>query len=164
MSRPPRSKTARVLTRPLLQRILQSASIITLCTLWTYAGALGAGSGGGGDGSARATTLTFTCFVLCDMFNALGCRSEAKSVLAREVSLLGNAMFNLSVAGSLLGQAAVVYVPALQRVFQTEALAWRDWAWLVCVASCVFWADEGRKWWRRRRRRGGVGGGYSRSV
>ncbi len=112
--------------------------------------------------SARDTTMTFTCFVFFDMFNALTCRSEAKSVLRGEVPLFGNRMFNGAVAGSLAGQMAVVYLPFLQRIFQTEGLGVADLVALVGIASTVFWADEGRKWYFARRARGL--GGYSSSV
>jgi len=116
--------------------------------------------------TARDTTMTFTCFVLFDMFNALTCRSEAKSVLRGEVKVFSNKMFNFAVAGSLLGQAAVIYSPPLQQVFQTEALGLRDLVLLISVASCVLWADEGRKFYVRNR--GGsvaaLGGRYSASV
>ena len=113
--------------------------------------------------TARDTTMTFTCFVLFDMFNALTCRSEAKSVLRGEIRVFGNRMFNYAVAGSLMGQAAVVYVPVLQGVFQTEGLGLADWVLLVGIASAVFWVDEGRKWVKRRGRGRGLGG-YSSSV
>jgi Ca2+-transporting ATPase len=114
--------------------------------------------------SARATTLTFTAFVLFDMFNALTCRSATKSVVRGQVRLLGgNRMFNAAVAASLAAQAAVVHVPALQRVFQTEALAWGDWARLAALASCVLWVDEAWKWWTGRRA-AGAGKGYSQNV
>ncbi|KAI9800134.1 MAG: High affinity Ca2+/Mn2+ P-type ATPase-like protein [Piccolia ochrophora] len=159
MTRPPRSRNARVLTRPLVRRVLTSATLIMLSTLTIYMREMAADH----HVTARDTTMTFTCFVLCDMFNALTCRSEAKSVLRRELPLFGNRMFNYAVAGSLAGQAAVVYVPVLQRIFQTEAIGVLDWAGLVVVASSVFWVDEGRKWiFARRRRRGLVG--YSTSV
>ena len=128
------------------------------------AGGGGGGGGGGGDGApgARATTLTFTAFVLFDMFNALTCRSATKSVLRGQVPLLrGNGAFSAAVAASLAAQAAVVHVPALQRVFQTEALAAADWARLAALASCVLWADEALKWWTGRR---GAAGGYSENV
>jgi len=158
MSRPPRSKTARVLTRRLIQRVLTSASIIMLGTLLIYIREMSLDN----TVSARDTTMTFTCFVFFDMFNALTCRSEAKSVLRGEVGLFGNKMFNYAVAGSLAGQMAVVYLPFLQKIFQTEALGFRDLVGLVCIASTVFWVDEGRKWVFARRRRGL--GGYSTSV
>jgi Ca2+-transporting ATPase len=159
MGRPPRSRTARVLTRQLLQRVLQSATIIMLGTLTTYYREMASD----GEVTARDTTMTFTCFVFFDMFNALTCRSESKSVLAGEIGLFSNKMFNYAVAGSLLGQLAVIYFPPLQSIFQTEALGVLDLVHLVAVASCVFWADEARKFlyrWRMGRRLVG----YSSSV
>jgi P-type Ca2+ transporter type 2C len=156
MSRPPRPRGARVLTRALIQRVLTSASIIMLGTLMIYIREMSS------EGvTARDTTMTFTCFVFFDMFNALTCRSEGKSVLRGEIQLTGNKMFNFAVGGSLLGQMAVVYFPPLQRIFQTEGLRMRDLIFLACVASTVFWVDEGRKFWKRKRP---VLGGYSTNV
>ncbi|CAN9180110.1 unnamed protein product [Alternaria alternata] len=150
MALPPRPRQARVLTRPLIQRVLQSATIIMLGTLTTYYLEMSSDN----IVTARDTTMTFTCFVLFDMFNALTCRSSSKSVLAGEIGVFDNKMFNYAVSGSLIGQLAVIYFPPLQSVFQTEALGLGDLAHLVAVASCVFWADEGRKWyvrWKGRR-------------
>ncbi|KAI4622322.1 hypothetical protein J4E83_005064 [Alternaria metachromatica] len=160
MALPPRPRHARVLTRPLIQRVLQSATIIMLGTLTTYYLEMSTDN----LVTARDTTMTFTCFVLFDMFNALTCRSSSKSVLAGEIGVFDNKMFNYAVAGSLLGQLAVIYFPPLQSVFQTEALGLGDLAHLVAVASCVFWADEGRKWYVRWKGRRGYGGGYSTVV
>ena len=101
-----------------------------------------------GEVTERDTTMTFTCFVLSDMFNALTCRSESKSVLRGEVGLFSNLLFNWAVAGSLMGQLAVVYLPWLQEVFQTEGLGFRDLVGLLMLCSSVFWADEVRKWLR----------------
>lgn len=162
---PPRSRNARVLTPRLLKRVLQSASVILLGTLFTYVTNLTAEDLAAHSVSDRDTTLTFTQFVIFDMFNALSCRSASKSILLGEVKFTGdngNSMFNLAVAGSLLGQAMVVYFPPLQRVFQTEALGFLDLCGLVAMGSLVFWVDEGRKWWERRQGRGF--GGYSRNV
>jgi Ca2+-transporting ATPase len=160
MALPPRPRHARVLTRPLIQRVLQSATIIMLGTLTTYYREMSDDN----EVTARDTTMTFTCFVLFDMFNALTCRSFSKSVLAGEIGIFDNKMFNYAVAGSLIGQMMVIYFPPLQRVFQTEALGLLDLAHLLAVASCVFWADEGRKWYVRWKGRRGYGGGYSTVV
>lgn len=159
MTRPPRSRNARVLTRPLIQRVLTSATIIMLGTMIIYIREMAHDN----TVTARDTTMTFTCFVLFDMFNALTCRSEGKSVLRGEIKLWGNKMFNYAVAGSLAGQLAVIYLPFLQRIFQTEALYLGDLLTLLVLASTVFWIDEGRKFWRARGRRRGLGG-YSTSV
>lgn len=112
--------------------------------------------------SKRDTTMTFTCFVLFDMFNALACRSDTKSVLRGEMGLFSNTLFNWSVAGSLLGQLMVIYLPWLQDVFQTEALGLYDLVALIGVASTVFWVDEARKWYRWSRKQGLAG--YSQLV
>jgi len=159
MTRPPRTRNAPVLTLPLITRVLTSASIITLGTLAVYTHEMLS------DGivTKRDTTMTFTCFVLFDMFNALNCRSESKSVLRGEVKLFGNRLFNWAVGLSLLGQGMVIYFPWLQDVFQTEALGFGDLVALVALASSVFWADEGRKWWRSRGKRR-LGSGYSQLV
>ncbi|KAI9673932.1 MAG: High affinity Ca2+/Mn2+ P-type ATPase-like protein [Caeruleum heppii] len=137
MTRPPRPRHARVLTRPLIQRVLLSASTIMLGTLSVYLREMSST----GAVTRRDTTMTFSAFVLFDMFNALTCRSEAKSFLIRgrhgeaRMSLFGNRMFNAAVGMSLLGQLAVVYLPALQGVFQTEALGLVDLLGLVGLAS-----------------------------
>ncbi|KAL9622046.1 MAG: hypothetical protein Q9160_003545 [Pyrenula sp. 1 TL-2023] len=195
MTLPPRSRSARVLTKRLMRRVATSAALIILGTLTIYIremadadpestaaattstaytsskgtphSTLSPHHAGAKIVTRRDTTMTFTTFVLFDMFNALTCRSESKSVLRGELRLLGNKMFNYAVAGSLAGQLCVIYLPFLQRVFQTEALGWRDLLGLVAIASTVFWVDEGRKWWARRKGGGaGPGGvGYAgRSV
>jgi Ca2+-transporting ATPase len=166
----PRPRNARVLQPRLIRRVLQSAVVIMIGTLFTYVSNLTNEDLLEHSVSDRDTTLTFTQFVLFDMFNALACRSATKSVLAGEVPLWGkgaNNMFNYAVLGSLLGQGLVIYFPPLQRVFQTEALGLTDLIKLVAMASLVLWVDEARKWWERR---GGVGGlgrgatGYSSRV
>ncbi|KAK2762837.1 High affinity Ca2+/Mn2+ P-type ATPase-like protein [Arachnomyces sp. PD_36] len=172
MSRPPRSKKARVLTKPLIRRVLTSASLIVLGTLAIYIHEMSDHTDEVSGARSRVvtrrdTTMTFTCFVLFDMFNALTCRSEGKSVLRRELRLGSNMMFNYAVLGSLAGQACVIYLPILQGVFQTEALGLVDLVQLIFISSSVFWVDEGRKYLaflRKKRGRGVSGGGYSALV
>ncbi|OTA86786.1 hypothetical protein M434DRAFT_399760 [Hypoxylon sp. CO27-5] len=156
MSRPPRSRSEPVLTRALLQRVLTSATIIMAGTMIVYTHEML-----DGEVSRRDTTMTFTCFVLFDMFNALTCRSESKSVFRGEVGLFSNKLFNWAVSLSLAGQLLVIYFPWLQEVFQTEALGLFDLIRLVVLASSVFWVDEARKWYKYGRKRLG---GYSQAV
>ena len=141
LQQPPRPRNARVLTPRLIRRVAQSAIIILLGTLITYVSNLTPEDLLAHSVSARDTTLTFTQFVLFDMFNALACRSATKSVLRREVKLWGNRMFNYAVMGSLVGQGMVIYFPPLQRVFLTEALGFMDLVRLVAMASLVLWVD-----------------------
>lgn len=157
MSRPPRKRNDPVLTRALVQRVLISAAIIMVFTMLVYRHEMLDGVV-----TRRDTTMTFTCFVLFDMFNALSCRSESKSILRGEVGLVSNTLFNWAVSLSVVGQLMVIYLPWLQEVFQTEALSLVDLGRLVMLCSTVFFADEGRKYWKYGRRR--LGSNYSQAV
>ncbi|XP_058564761.1 calcium-transporting ATPase type 2C member 2 isoform X4 [Neofelis nebulosa] len=88
----------------------------------------------------RTTTMTFTCFVFFDLFNALTCRSQTKLIF--EIGFLRNPMFLYSVLGSILGQLAVIYIPPLQKIFQTENLGALDLLLLTALASSVFILSE----------------------
>jgi Ca2+-transporting ATPase len=157
MNRPPRKRNDPVLTTKLIQRVLTSAAIIMVGTMITYRQQMADGIV-----TRRDTTMTFTCFVFFDMFNALSCRSESKSVLRGEVGLFSNNLFNWAVSLSIVGQLLVIYLPWLQEVFQTEALGLGDLVRLVMLCSTVFLADELRKYLKYGKRR--LGGGYSQAV
>nr|XP_013001287.1 calcium-transporting ATPase type 2C member 2 isoform X3 [Cavia porcellus] len=116
LRQPPRSVEETILSRALVLRVLVSAATILSGTLFVFWREVPEDRGS----SPRTTTMTFTCFVLFDLFNALTCRSQTKLIL--EVGFLRNRMFLYSVLGSLLGQLAVIYAPPLQKVFQTENL------------------------------------------
>lgn len=158
MNRPPRKRNDPVLTKALIRRVLTSAAIIMVGTMFVYSREMLAD----GSVSRRDTTMTFTCFVLFDMFNALSCRSESKSVFRGEIGLVANNLFNWAVSLSVLCQLLVIYFPPLQSTFQTEAVGFFDLVRLVMLCSTVFWADELRKYLTYGRRR--VGSGYSQAV
>ncbi|XP_059608421.1 calcium-transporting ATPase type 2C member 1 isoform X1 [Phlebotomus argentipes] len=140
----PRNVRQPMITRSVIVNVLLSASIIILGTLWVFQREMADGSGGK---TKRDTTMTFTCFVLFDMFNALSCRSQTKSVF--QIGLFSNKMFLLAVGFSLLGQLLVIYFPPLQMVFQTEALTAMDLLFLVSLTSSVFIVSELKKWFER---------------
>lgn len=73
----PRNVKEPMISKSLIVNVLLSAGIIILGTLWVFQREMEDGSGGK---TKRDTTMTFTCFVLFDMWNALSCRSQTKSV------------------------------------------------------------------------------------
>lgn len=158
MNKPPRRRDDAVLTRGVMTRVSMSAAIIMVGTMFIYCREMLAD----GEITRRDTTMTFTCFVLFDMFNALACRSEAKSILKGEVGLFSNTLFNWAVSLSLVGQLLVIYLPWLQEVFQTEALTFGDLFRLLVLCSSVYWVDELRKHLKYGQRR--LGAGYSQAV
>lgn len=66
-----------MISKSLIINVLLSAALIILGTLYVFQREMEDGSGGK---TKRDTTMTFTCFVLFDMWNALSCRSQTKSV------------------------------------------------------------------------------------
>ena len=47
-------------------------------------------------------------------------------------------------------QMAVVYLPAMQKVFKTTALSAGDLFLCLAISTIVFWAAEAHKWFVRR--------------
>lgn len=143
LKRPPRSKKEQILSRGLIMNVLLSASIIIAGTLWVFKETMEDGKM-----TPRDTTMTFTCFVFFDMFNALSSRSQER--LIWEIGLFSNKFFLVAVTLSILGQLAVIYLPPLQYVFQTESLALEDLLLLICLSSSVFIVCEGKKFFARK--------------
>ncbi|XP_009075176.1 PREDICTED: calcium-transporting ATPase type 2C member 2 [Acanthisitta chloris] len=135
IKQPPRCLTDTILSKSLILKIFVSAIIIisgTLFVFWKENTKSGI--------TPRTTTMTFTCFVFFDLFNALTCRSQTKLIF--EIGFFRNRMFLYSVLGSVLGQLAVIYIPPLQKVFQTENLGVLDLLFLTGLASSVFVVSE----------------------
>ncbi|CAM9192901.1 unnamed protein product [Hapterophycus canaliculatus] len=146
VKRPPRKASDPVISSRLMWRVLTSGALIVVGTLWVFS--LGMTQNGVLSRSVqptrRDTTMTFTTFVMFDMFNALCCRSADKIV--PQMDMFANKAFLYSVGGSLVGQQMfVVYLPWLQQVFQTEALSFSDLAFIVFVASSMVGLDTVRK-------------------
>lgn len=135
---PPRKAKEPIITRHLISNVIVSAAIIVTGTLWVFWKELADEKI-----TRRDTTMTFTCFVFFDMFNALSCRSQNKSVFT--IGLFSNRMFLFAVCGSLIGQLLVIYFPPLQKIFQTEGLYLTDFVFLIFLTSSVFVVAEIRK-------------------
>ncbi|XP_068116903.1 calcium-transporting ATPase type 2C member 2 [Hyperolius riggenbachi] len=135
IKQPPRNAKEAILSKALLLKIFLSAAIIISGTLFVFWKEIPDGKV-----TPRTTTMTFTCFVFFDMFNALACRSLNKTIF--EIGLFRNRMFWYSVIGSILGQMAVIYIPPLQKVFLTQNLHALDLLFLTGLASSVFVISE----------------------
>ncbi|CAN8000293.1 unnamed protein product [Ixodes pacificus] len=147
LKQPPRNTKQPMITRDLIFNVVLSSLIIILGTLFIFRNEMSDQMV-----TPRDTTMTFTCFVFFDMFNALSCRRlvfcfQTKSVFT--IGFFSNKMFLLAVAFSVIGQMLVIYFPPLQRVFQTEALTFQDIALLVGVSSTVFIVSELKKFLER---------------
>ncbi|KAI6178617.1 Calcium-transporting ATPase [Aphelenchoides besseyi] len=137
-----------IINRNLVINVLSSAAIMVVGTLLVFYKEMSADN----KITPRDITMTFTCFVLFDMWNALSCRSSRKMIW--EIGLLRNRMFCFAVTGSVICQLLVIYVAPLQRVFQTEALHVSDLIFLTLLTSTVFIFNEAKKYYELRMKRG----------
>ncbi|KAH7102158.1 calcium-transporting ATPase [Auriculariales sp. MPI-PUGE-AT-0066] len=137
MKKPPRKKDEEIITQRLLTRVLFSACMIVLGTLFVYAYELSDGL------SHRDQTMTFTTFVFLDLVSALQNRGLG-------CGMLQNRMLLITVSTSFCAQLALIYVPFMQAVFQTEALALQDLLHLLALAATSFSLHELRRRYERR--------------
>ncbi|KAI0919162.1 hypothetical protein AcV5_002148 [Taiwanofungus camphoratus] len=137
MRKPPRRKDEPVINQRLLYRVLFSATLIVGGTLFIYTFALS-----DDNMSRREQTMTFTCFVFLDLASAmqnrgLGCGFTQNRMLVTTVSI------------SFLVQLALIYVPFMQSIFQTEALRMDDLLTLLAIAGISMALHEGRRRYER---------------
>ncbi|KAK4052906.1 High affinity Ca2+/Mn2+ P-type ATPase-like protein [Microbotryomycetes sp. JL221] len=141
MQRPPRSKTAPILSKRLLGRVGFSAVVIILGVLFILAKELSDGRT-----TARDQSMTFTSFVFLDLVSALQNRGLNVSMFGSQ----SNKMLMTTVTVSFVAQLSLIYVPLLQSVFHTASLSLRDLSLLLFLASCSFSMHEVRRRYERR--------------
>jgi P-type Ca2+ transporter type 2C len=92
-------------------------------------------------------TMVFTTLTLSQMGFALALRSNRDSFFA--IGPFTNMPLIGAVVLTTLLQMAVVYVPFLQSVFDTQALALTDLLVCFALSTILFWAVEIQKWFMR---------------
>jgi Ca2+-transporting ATPase len=149
MQKPPRDPRSPVITNWMWFDIVFVGVIMAVGTLLVMDWALPGGLIPGGGTTSYAQTLAFTVLVLFQLFNVFNARSDERSAFS---GLFNNKWIWVAVLFSALLQAAVVYVPFLQRAFSTVPLSLSDWLVCIGVASTVLWLRELVKLveWRRR--------------
>jgi len=80
-----------------------------------------------------ARTMALTTLVFAQLFYVFECRSETNTPF--ELGFWGNPYLVGAVACSSLMQLAVLYLPGLQQVFQTEALLFWQWVLIVLLSG-----------------------------
>ena len=91
-----------------------------------------------------ATTMTLTGIVMAQVGNGFAMRTHRQSILT--VGFLSNKLRLWGIGAELLGIAALMYVPFLQKVFSTSPLTWQEWGVLALLSPVLLIADEIRKY------------------
>jgi Ca2+-transporting ATPase len=147
MQQQPRPQGSGVITKPMWFGIALVGVIMAVGTLFILDFSLPGGFIAGSGAMDYARTMAFTTLVLFQLFNVLNARSDSRSAFRR---LFDNPWLWGALAFSLGLQFAVIYLPFLQRAFDTVALSLTDWGLCVLVGSSVLWLRELSKWITRR--------------
>lgn len=116
IKKPPRNPKEGIMSRLMYERSILVGLIISAGVVCNFISALDEGVS-----LERARTIAVTTMVLFQFFQAWNSRSELKSVF--RINPLINSFLFYSMVAAFLAQIAVIYVPALQWIFKTEALS-----------------------------------------
>jgi Ca2+-transporting ATPase len=94
-------------------------------------------------------TMVFTTLVLAQMGNALAVRSNTESVFS--IGFFSNPTMIWAVIATIVLQFALLYVPFMQNIFDTQPLSATDFLVAFIASAIVFVAVEIDKWLVRRR-------------
>ena len=157
MTRPPVARGLPLLDRSMLGRIALLAPVAVAVTFGWFVWRQSSGVP-----YETVRTETFTLLAVCQWFNVLNCQSAAASAL--RLGVLRNRWLAGGFVLSMALQAAVLYLPALNRLFHTVPLPLQDLLGIGAAASCVLWVEELRKLMVRRRRQPGADPGSSTAT
>jgi Ca2+-transporting ATPase len=139
MNLPPRPRDEGVITRRMWRGIAFGGVVFAAATLLMLDACLPGGLVEGSGTLRYAQTMAFTTVVFLSMFAIFNARSDERTAFA---GLFANKWLWGAIALSLSLQAAVIYVPLLQKAFSTVALSGRDWLLCAAAGSSVLWLRE----------------------
>jgi magnesium-transporting ATPase (P-type) len=151
MTRPPRPRSERLLSRRVLARVYGFVGVIEGVGAMTsfFLGNVFAGwrppdaLPDAGNAYYQATTMTQTAIVMGQVGAGQAMRTDRRSVFS--VGLLSNRFLLVGMAFEVGLALALVYVPGLNRVFHQAPIPAWWWLALVVWAPIVLFAEEGRK-------------------
>ncbi len=129
MQRLPRAPKESVFARGLAAKILVRGTILGLGSLLVFV--IGMLMPGGDIELAR--TMAFSTLVFSQLFHVLDCKSETRGIF--EVGIFSNPYLVGAIAISTTMQLSAVYLPFMQPIFKTVALAGVHWAVILAVAG-----------------------------
>jgi Ca2+-transporting ATPase len=142
MKRRPRDGKAGIFTRPVVTLMLVGGVWSTLVNVSLFFGAMHFGRP-----LLEACSMTFVSLVLIQFFKAYNYRSDRRSVWHRPFA---NRWLNMAVGWELALLIAILYVPFLQRLFDTFPLTGLDWLIVGGAALTIIPVIELAKWMERR--------------
>ncbi len=123
MDQQPRPAKEPIINKLMLTGVIVQTIAITLTTLIAFAIGLKQPD------PRYAETLAFTTLVFSELFRAYTARSERTPIL--KIGVFSNKWMNWAVLGSGALMMLVLYVPFLQKIFNTISLGWAEWKLII---------------------------------
>jgi P-type Ca2+ transporter type 2C len=156
MDVPPRPKKKGVIDKTVLFRgyvflgLLEAAAVLTVYYFVLYRGGWRPGMQLEPNDTTfsnplhlEAITMVFLGIVVMQIANVFACRSDKHSVF--KLGFFSNKFIFFGIAFELIFAAAIIYMPFLQKIFQTTNISCTDWGILLTFAVFIFFAEELRK-------------------
>ena len=121
MDRPPRRPDEPVINREMIVMVIVQSLAIMVAVLTVF----WIGLTWFPDKLRHAETMAFATLSISELFRAYTARSERHSLFS--IGVFSNRYMQYAVASSLVILLAIIYVPALDPIFQTVFLTARDW-------------------------------------
>lgn len=141
MRRPPRPPAESVFAHGLGRQVVWSGVLVGALSVGAQAWAYNAGS-------PHWQTVAFTVLTFCQLFMAIGVRSERESTFT--IGVASNPPLFGAIALTFALQIAIIYVPPFQTIFKTRPLTAEELAFCIAMPSLLFVAMECEKWMIRR--------------
>lgn len=144
MQRKPYAPDENIFARGMGRHILSIGLFLGLISL-------GIGYWGFVTGHDNWRTMVFTTLTLSQLGHALAVRSERDSLFT--IGVLSNKPLLIAIAVTLLLQMGVVYLPFMQKLFNTQPLRLMDLLISLALSTAIFWVVEVEKLLIRRTER-----------
>jgi len=151
MRRPPRRRTDRLLSWPVLARAYGFLGIIEAIACmsgyffayWRAGWVPGAALAGAGAVYEKARTMCLAGVVTTQIGNGFACRATRESIFTK--GFFTNRLYLIGILSELTLISLFVYLPFFQRLFGHRPLGVVDWAFLFLWTPIILLADEARK-------------------
>jgi Ca2+-transporting ATPase len=137
MDLPPRPVNQPIINRDMVIGIAVQTVAISLAVLTAFQIGLETGQ-------VHARTMAFATLSISELLRAYTSRSERYSLWA--IGIFGNKWMQVAVLVSLLILLAIIYVPFLQPIFDTNNLTAQDWLVMLPLILVPSVAAEINKW------------------
>jgi magnesium-transporting ATPase (P-type) len=138
MHRPPRAPNAPVLSGRMLAQVVLAGLLILIAAFGLFQWELARGAS-----LDAARTVALNAVAMIQAFYLFNCRSLRHAIWS--LGLSRNRWLWLGIAGVLLLQAGLTYLPFLNTIFQTAPIGWNEWLRIIIAGSLVMAAIEAQK-------------------